>query len=386
MLKCIACRQRAMPSGFRLMTVLVDHIYNLDKHFRGDDAEFAPVSLWIPSERVAIHRIAKPTAPRRKWSGLIPWILEEKILQPVEKTHFIIGNNVIDELVDVFAVSKEDLSTWVSVARNAGFAPIQMTPDYFAVPWEDGRINVAWREGFCLVRYSLSEGFSAQPDLAWAMIDCLIRDAKIPPRLSISLPNAQIIPQHLRDRAEVNNASQDWKMIDMSSEVNLLSGDYRPNLAAPKVNLWQLNFAGFAITILLLATYLNVLSANLQADLSAVERHLLSSFDRVFLGHDVSPDQIRSVGLKEIARLKMQDQTFNTDPFKALISLGKLMDNCECNLVSLKADGQEISIHVEGGEKLLTKKLSIEGYSLDVERGNRKKDDLKMVIRPKSTS
>ena len=100
----------------------------------------------------------------------------------------------------------------------------------------------------------------------------------------------------------------------------------------------------------------------------------------------MSPDQIRSVGLKEIARLKMQDQTFNTDPFKALISLGKLMDNCECNLVSLKADGQEISIHVEGGEKLLTKKLSIEGYSFDVERGNRKKDDLKMVIRPKSTS
>ena len=386
MLKHIICILRVRRLGFSQMSAAVDHIYNLGKHFHGDDVELVPANLWVPSERIAIHRIAKPTAPRRKWSGLIPWILEEKILQPLEKTHFVIGDKPTDELVDVFAVSKEDLSAWVNVAQNAGFAPIQMTPDYFAVPWEEGRINALWREGYFLVRHSLSEGFSAKADLTWAMIDCLIRDAKTPPRLSISLPDSQIIPQHLRDLAEVNDNSQNWQMIEMSSEVNLLSGDYRPITKGSKVNLWQLNLAGFGLTMLLLVTYLNILSAHLQADLSKIELHLLDSFERVFLIQNAAPEQLQTVGQQEITRLKVQDQIFNTEPVKALMSMGKLMDNCECNLVSLKADENKVTLRLEGAEKLLAKKLSLEGYSLDVARGNKRKNELTMVLTPESPS
>ncbi len=362
----------------------MDHIYNLDTHVRGDDVELVPANLWIPSERIAIHRIAKPTAPRRKWSGLIPWILEEKILQPLEKTHFVIGDNATDELVDVFVVSKDDLNAWVNVAQNAGFAPIQMTPDYFAVPWEEGRINALWRKGYFLVRHSLSEGFSAKADLTWAMIDCLIRDAKTPPRLSISLPDSQMIPQHLRDLAEVNDNSQNWQMIEMSDGINLLSGDYRPIIKGSSVNLWQLNLAGFGLTMLLLLTYLNILSANLQTDLSKIELHLMDSFERVFSVQNVSLEQLQTVGQQEITRLKVQDQIFNTEPTKALMSMEKLMDNCECNLVSLKADEDKVTLRLEGGEKLLAKKLSLEGYSLDVARGNKRKNELTMVFTPEN--
>ena len=382
----ITCRLLVRRLGCNLQSAVIDHVYNLDKRLRGDNIESNPVSLWIPSERVAIHRIAKPTAPRRKWLGLVPWILEEKILQPAEKTHFVIGHDATDELVDVFAVSKDDLNTWANVARNAGFAPIQMTPDYFALPWDEGRISMAWREGDFLVRHSFSEGFSAKPDLAWAMIESLLRNAKIPPRLSISVPDAEIIPQHLRDQAEVNNAFLDWQMIDMGSEVNLLSGDYRPILKGRQANLWQLNIAGLAITVMLLVAYFNVLSTNLLRDLNAIERHLTSSFDHVFRGQKVSPEQVQTAGRKEITRLKIQGRILNTEPIAALISLEKLMNNCECNLVALKADQHQITIHLEGGKKLLARNLSMEGYSLNIERETDKMDEFIMVIRPKTTS
>ena len=175
-------------------------------------------------------------------------------------------------------------------------------------------------------------------------------------------------------------------MIDMGSEVNLLSGDYRPILKGSQVSLWQLNIAALAITVMLLVAYFNVLSTNLLRDLSAIEGHLTSSFDHVFRGQKVSPEQMQTAGLKEITRLKIQGRILNTEPIAALISLGELMNNCDCNLVALKADQHQITIHLEGGKKLLARNLSIEGYSLNIERATDKTDEFIMVIRPESTS
>jgi len=52
----------------------------------------------------------------------------------------------------------------------------------------------------------------------------------------------------------------------------------------------------------------------------------------------------------------------------------------------LKADQYQITIHLEGGKKLLARDLSIEGYSINIERGGNKTGEFIMVIRPKSTS
>jgi hypothetical protein len=42
-----------------------------------------------------------------------------------------------------------------------------MVPDYLALPYEAGRINVGWREGTVLVRTGADQGFAASPDIAW---------------------------------------------------------------------------------------------------------------------------------------------------------------------------------------------------------------------------
>ena len=100
----------------------------------------------------------------------------------------------------------------------------------------------------------------------------------------------------------------------------------------------------------------------------------------------MSPELLQTAGQKEIARLKLQARILNTEPIAALISLEELMDNCDCNLLALKADQYQITIHLEGGKKLLARDLSIEGYSINIERGGNKTGEFIMVIRPKSTS
>ena len=58
------------------------HIFDLEKRQvelenalegpAADATDFA--HLWVPSEYTSIHYVDVPTAPRRKWIDIIPWI------------------------------------------------------------------------------------------------------------------------------------------------------------------------------------------------------------------------------------------------------------------------------------------------------------------------
>jgi len=77
----------------------VDHLFNLDQRFSdltdplksvaGSNAE--PLTLWVPSEAISLHSVDIPTAPQRKWAELLPWMLEDRVLQPVDEMHFVVA-------------------------------------------------------------------------------------------------------------------------------------------------------------------------------------------------------------------------------------------------------------------------------------------------------
>ena len=51
------------------MTLSVDHIHHLDRHLVNEGEEHRSMALWVPSERVTVHRIDAPTAPQTKVVG-----------------------------------------------------------------------------------------------------------------------------------------------------------------------------------------------------------------------------------------------------------------------------------------------------------------------------
>ena len=154
------------------MTYPVDHIHHLDSYITNEGEAFESVAgsdsvqmdLWVPSERVTVHFVDIPTAPRRKWPELIPWMLEDRLLQGVDEMHFVISKTTAEGQLQVFAVSHQDLKEWQRVAQNAGVSAQSMLPDYLPLPWEPERISVGWRDGVCLVRYGVAQGFAASPD------------------------------------------------------------------------------------------------------------------------------------------------------------------------------------------------------------------------------
>ena len=353
------------------MSHSVDHIHCLDQRLivEGDPglSEAQPMRLWVPSERIAVHLINIPNAPERKWAELIPWILEDRILQPVDEMHFVIVGRFGNDQLQVLAISQQDMRDWHRVALNAGVTATSMVPDFLALPWEEGRISVGWREGVCLVRYSAEGGFAAKPAIAWAMIDNLVAAAQVPPRLSISIPNSELIPAHLQAKADINAAAIDWQFGDISLSPNLLIGPFKPPLPSKSSSEWLPVVALIVLSVALLFACLQISINHYSQQIDAMDKQVQISYSRLFAGRKPQPMDVRDSAQRQLSRLFKQQQSLQSPSLAALIALDSLMVDCECNLIALTADDDGMRLRIRSGEKLKSKGLSIPGYQLSIE-------------------
>lgn len=359
----------------RLIAHSADHIHCLDKRLivDGDPSLSAAqsMSLWVPSERIAVHLVDVPTAPERKWAELIPWMLEDRILQPVDEMHFVIVGRVDNNQLQILAVSQQDLQDWQRVAQNAGVAATSMTPDFLALPWEAGRISIGWREGVCLVRHSAQGGFAAKPAAAWAMIDSLIAASAIAPRLSISIPDADLVPEHLRAMADINDSVIDWQFGDFPPASNLLTGKFKSQPARTESNTW-LPVVGIAsITAVLLFAYLQISSNLYSQQIEIMGKQAQSTYSRLFTGRKPQPMEIREAAELQLSKLFKQQQSLQAAPIATLVALEGLMANCECDLVAMTADQEGMRLEINSAANLEIHTISIPGYQLSSTPGDK---------------
>ena len=352
------------------MTYPVDHIHNLDSYITNEGEAFESVAgtdnvlmdLWVPSERVTLYLIDIPTAPRRKWPELIPWMLEDRLLQGVEEMHFVISDTTPQGQLQVFAVSHADLKEWQRVAQNAGVSAQSMLPDYLALPWESERISVGWRDGVCLVRYGLAQGFAASPDIAWAMIDNLLGQQDVPARLSISIPQAEWVPEHLREQADINNAGIEWQFADLATQYNLLTGPFKPSTNR---ELSWLPVAVMSVLLVLLSSiYMHIASSNMDTQITALENQLVQGYSRLFDGRRPQAQDVKEEAEQRIDQLFAQRQSLSRRPMAALIALSPLMTNCGCQLKMLSSEDKALVMHIDNAAKLKQRSLNIPGYQI----------------------
>ena len=354
--------------------ISVDHIYNLDRRITNKGAAFksaagsnaVPMQLWVPSERVGLHLIDVPTAPERKWPELIPWLLEDRILQPVADMHFVIAGRTEGGQLQVWAVSHEDMRQWQRVADNAGVAVQSMVPDYLALPYEEGRINIGWRDGHCIVRTGVDQGFAASADIAWTMIDNLLATADVIPRLSISVPDLMLIPEHIRQQADINNASIDWTFADMPVAANLFSGQYRAPTRSLSVSQWLPAAALGVLALALIFSYLNLSSSFLQTQIQSLEKQLVRDYSKLLPGSRQDSGSIREAVATRLDAGFVQQRALTSGPVAVLGALDELMTVCDCDLIGLVAEKDSLELTVGNGEQLKTRALNIPNYQVAI--------------------
>ena len=363
----------------------VEHLYNLDQHFNATDDPLQSVagarvdskSLWVPSERVGLHSIPIPSAPERKWAELIPWMLEDRLLQPIDEMHFVVAGRD-DQQLHILAVSQQDMREWLRIADNAGVAASAMAPDFMALTWEAGIVSVGWREGMLLVRDGIYSGFAASPKLGWVMLDGILKNSSVMPRLSISLPDEDMVPEHLREAASINSSSIDWQFTSFPS-LNLMSAEFKPKAASSVwFHWWPVAVSTFAV-LFLAVFYLQVASRALEADVLTLEQQLLTSYTRVFGGAKPSLSEFRSIAESKIDRLFKQQKSLQQEPLVGIAALNSFMTACQCELHSMIANKSGVQLKLSGGSKLMAKSLNIKGYQLSLEKDQQAVPDILSV-------
>lgn len=363
----------------------VEHLYNLDQHFNATDDPLQSVagarvdskSLWVPSERVGLHSIPIPSAPERKWAELIPWMLEDRLLQPVDEMHFVVAGRD-DQQLHILAVSQQDMREWLRIADNAGVAASAMAPDFMALTWETGIVSVGWREGMLLVRDGIYSGFAASPNVGWVMLDGILKNSSVMPRLSISLPDEDMVPEHLREAASINSSSIDWQFTSFPS-LNLMSAEFKPKAARSVwFHWWPVATSTFAV-LFLTVFYLQVASRALEADVLTLEQQLLTSHTRVFGGAKPSLSEFRSIAESKIDRLFKQQKSLQQEPLVGIAALNPFMTACQCELHSMIANKSGVQLKLSGGSKLMAKSLNIKGYQLSLEKDQQAVPDMLSV-------
>jgi type II secretion system protein L len=355
------------------MTLPVDHIHNLDSYITNEgeafesvaDSELVSMDLWVPSECVAVHTIDAPSAPRRKWEELIPWILEDRLLQPIEDMHFVVSGQTPEGQLQILVVSQLEMQHWQRIAKNSGVVAKSMYPDYMALPYEADRISVGWRDGVCLVRYGVIDGFAASAEMAWPLVQSLLDDDSSL-KVSLSIPSDLSVPESITDRADINDSEVDWQFSALPSQCNLLTGEFKSAVSSASLLKW-LPTAGLGVlTILLAAMYLQVASANILGQISLVENRLTQNYSRLFQGKRPAVSDVKIEAEKKLSDLMSQRISLNTEPVASLMAVEKLMTGCGCQLKGLQYEKEALVIQIQNGSALKKRNLNIPGYKVAV--------------------
>lgn len=346
------------------MNILTEHVDNLSALPTQVEGPLQPVRLWVPTERVSLHLVPIPAAPERRWSGLLPWMLEDRVLQPVEQMHFaVLGRTQQNQLL-VAAVSRADINHWLSMATTVGLAPQVMAPDYLALPWEEGRWTVYWRQRRCLVRTGALAGFAVPPDTAWSLIDRELQLQENPPRLSISTPEREQVPTAIADCADINGSEINWAFAEIPAAANLLTGEFRRREPVIRLRSWLPSLALVASVLVLGVIYLLVATRVNREEIGLLQQEVADTYGQLFGSAAPPADRVRPEAEAAISSLFRQREALNADARSTLRELDGILSRCACDLQEVQLEGATASLTFRNAPDLKQHFLALEQSQL----------------------
>jgi len=196
-----------------------------------------------------------------------------------------------------------------------------------------------------------------------------------------------LVPEHLRQLADINDAGIDWTFADMPMVANLLSGQYRPSTGSLPASTWLPALGLGALALALMLGYLQLSNSFYHSQIKALEKQLVRDYSRLLPGSRKSSADIRAAVTERLDAGFAQQRALTDGSVAALLALDELMTTCDCDLISLVADKDSLELTVGNGEKLKTRDLNIPGYLIavtqkSVDRAGAATDVLVMMIKP----
>ena len=303
------------------------------------DVDVAPeqTELWVSSESVLIFELELPKVSLRKQQEMLPWMLEDKLLSSPEDFEFCIGPET-DSGHIVYAVSRANLSQWVMVAQAAAVSPDSMAPDFFALPYEDGRWAVYADQGRLLVRTGLYTGFAADLSFGWQQLQLLLEQEEQAPRLSFLQSSAVEVPSFFEDKLDTQTGQINWSFSELPQGINLLPKNMKPKKASGSGLVWWPVAASMAVFFLTAVAYMLVQSWAWQRDITTLEAGIASAYEDIFKeDFRGRPEEVMFYGEQKMSLLEHQYIVMQSSPMVALGALDRPLSGCtDCSIIGLK--------------------------------------------------
>ncbi|MGD2117154.1 MAG: type II secretion system protein GspL [Chromatiales bacterium] len=122
------------------------------------------VILLIPGEHALITHVKAPGGSVRDQHASLPYLLEERLIEDVEKLHFVAGPKQASGLLPVVIISKNILDKQLNQFWSAGVFPSQVIPEPLALSYVDGEWSILIDGKRAVVRYGEYSGFGCSSE------------------------------------------------------------------------------------------------------------------------------------------------------------------------------------------------------------------------------
>ena len=135
------------------------------------------IVVLVPSEQVILTEVAVPTSNRQRQAQAVPYLLEELLVDDIERLHFALGS-YRDGKVVVATVAHEQMQHWMERLAEAGIQTKFMVPDVLALPLSDEMWSVVLSGDIAKVRTGPQTGFSCDAENLSVLLEQALEHAE----------------------------------------------------------------------------------------------------------------------------------------------------------------------------------------------------------------
>jgi len=201
-------------------------------------AHDARVIVIVPGEDVVVTEVALPGQNRQRLLAVLPFALEDQLIDDVNDLHFVLGPRHGNGNYVVSVVNRERMQMWADSCEELGLRIDVMVPDTMALSTSIGTWSILLEDQRSIVRTGVHSGFAVDHSNLNQLLSTTIADAEgvTPERIDIiDCRDLSVNPDDFSldsgIELHVTNFEQDsliWlaEHFDYEAPVNLLFGEF----------------------------------------------------------------------------------------------------------------------------------------------------------------
>lgn len=320
------------------------------------------ISLWVPSTQLNCFELMPLTAPKKKWPEIIPWQLEDSLLESPDQYQIVWHQDNAKQPLNVFAIPKTELNQWQLMARANNVDALLMVPDCFALP-----VNPSGWAAYCegdevIVRTENVNGFACDKNLFWQLIE---RELQADDKFTVWFwtSTAQALPKEIQTntRIEIEQRQISWDTVDPPKQYDLQGGMVRSQ--QPGVSgftPWRWTAALAALLVVVSCIWMWLAGNYYQSSASQLTRIVQRDYQQLFGNQLNSAELAMDEGMRQQQLNKVQTRLFQQGAFAKLRDVDLALSSCnQCELTAFKVVDDELELRVSGPESLRNRFVSL---------------------------